>query len=243
MAVSTRVVNTTNGGRNLVYWSGHRNRWVDAVGNPGYVAKLIEEFDHTPLDDTTGLPTAWTSTLVQTGTGNSTFTLVDGATSGAGLITTDDADNDGINMQLKGEAFKFATGSQGYFGIRMTASEATQSDFLVGLTIRDTDALGGVTDGVYFRKVDAATAVTCVLEKDSSETASSTLATLDTSAHIYEFYWNGTTVTPYVDGVASTALSTNLPDDEFLTPTIHFLSGSAGAKTLTIDWVRAIWLY
>lgn len=233
---------SSSSGRNLVMWDTHRNRWIDAFGP--VVSKVIEEFVHTNVDDTTGLPTAWTTTLVQAGAGSTTFALVGGATGGAAIITTDSADNDGANMQVKGEAFKLATGKPAYFGIKFTISEATQSDFLVGLAITDTDALGGLTDGVYFRKVDAATAVTCVIEKDSAETASSTLLTADTSAHTLEFYFDGAgNVTPYVDGTASTALSgANLPDDEFLTPTIHFLTGSAAAITMTIDWVRAIQL-
>jgi hypothetical protein len=243
----TKVINSARG-RNLVFiedgtlTSGHRNRWVDAWGP--VVSKFVSEFDRLSVDDTTGWPTEFTNTIVQGGSGNTTFALVVGAEGGAAIITTDDVDNDGVNMQLKGEAFKLATNKPLYFGIKMTCSEATQSDFLVGLAITDTDALGGLTDGVYFRKVDAATAVTCVIEKDSAETASSTLSTLDTSAHIYEFYYDGAgNVTPYVDGTASTALSgSNLPDDEFLTLTLHLLSGAAGAKTFTIDWVRAIQL-
>lgn len=234
---------TSVSGSNLVFYRGtDRRRWIDAFGDNVY--KLVEEWVNTPVDDTTALPTAWTNTRVQTGTGNTTFGFVAGQTGNAAIITTDDADNDGLNMQLLGEGVKLITSCPLYFGIKFTLSEATQSDFLVGVAITDTDALGGLTDGVYFRKVDGATAVTCVIEKDSTETASSTLLTADTSSHTLEFFFDGAgTVTPFVDGTASTALSgSNLPDDEFLTPTIHFLSGSAGAKTMTIDWVRCIQL-
>jgi hypothetical protein len=34
--------------------------------------------------------------------------------------------------------------------------------------------------------------------------------------------------------------TTNIPDNELLTPSIHFLTGDAAAETLTVDWVRAI---
>lgn len=223
---------------NLVYYDG--TEWVDAIG--ANICKFIEDFVNLPVDDTTGDPTAWTMTVVEAGLGgDSTAALKAGAEGGVLLITTDNAENDGVNLQLKGEAFKLASGKPCYFGIRFKISAATQSDFLVGLAITDTDLLGGVTDGIYFRKVDGSTDVKFVLEKNSTETESAAILTADTNFHTLSFVFDGTRAVAFVDGVEQSILAqTNLPNDEFLTPSIHFLTGDAAAITMEVDWVRVI---
>lgn len=219
---------------NLVFWDTYRYRWIDAIGPT--VCKFVEHFEHLPVDDTTGLPSEFTSTLVNA----STVALSAGVAGGTLLITTAGADNDGANVQLKGEAFKLASGKELYFGCRFSISEATQSDFIIGLCITDTTLLGGMTDGIYFRKVDGSTAVSFVLEKDSTETSTSAM-TADTSYHTLEFFFDGTYADFYVDGVKGTRpVTTNLPDDEFLTPSVHFLTGDNAAITMNIDWMRCI---
>lgn len=226
---------------NLVYFDRSTQfRWLDAIGDG--VNKFLEHFINTPFAGADS-PAAFTTTLVETGASETTVALKDGADGGALLITTDAADNDGANIQVKGEAFKF-TGSnkQIYFGTRFKISEATQSDFLLGLCITDTDLLGGMTDGIYFRKVDASTTMSFVLEKNSTETSTNfgTAIAADTW-YTLEFLWDGTNVDWWVDGVAQTRpATTNLCDDEWLTPSIHVLTGQASSLTAEVDWIRAI---
>lgn len=224
---------------NLLYWDTHQKRLIDAIGAD--VIKYVDDFTQTgvPVADT---PLGWTVTLVEGGTGESTVALTD-VSGGALLITTDDAENDGVNLQRNGEAFGMASGAGylTYFGIRIKVSEATQSDLLVGLCITDTDLLGGMTDGAYFRKVDGSTSLAFATEKDSTETETTGVLTVAADTfYVLEFYFDGTTVEAFVDGVSVASHSTNLPDNELLTPSIHYLAGSAGAKTATVDWVRAI---
>jgi len=224
---------------NLVYYDTHRMRWLDAIG-PN-VVKFIDHFTRLPVDDTTGDPTEFTMTVVEVGTGDSTVAL-DTTEGGIMLITTAANEDDGVNLQLKGEAYKMESVKPCYFGLRMKLSEATQSDFLAGLCITDTTLLGGLTDGVYFRKVDASTDISMVAEKNSTETANVD-ATADTSFHIYEFLYDGNgTIYPFIDGAQGTAITTNIPDDEALTPSIHFLTGADSAETMSVDWLRAIQL-
>jgi hypothetical protein len=168
-------------------------------------------------------------------------TLAD-ASGGAVVITTDANEDDGVNMQMKGENFGFSSSQRAtYFGIRLQASDATQSDFLVGLCITDTTLLGGMTDGVYFRKVDGSTAVAFVTEKDSSETSTSAVHTFAADTYvIYEFYFDGSSIEAFVNGASVAQHTLTIPDDELLTPSVHFLAGEAVAKTMTIDWIRAI---
>ena len=152
-------------GGNLVYWDTHRKRIVDAVGAD--VVKFVEDFVQSGLA-AADAPLGWTVTLVETGGGESTITLPD-AVGGALLLTTDAFENDGISMQLDGEAFELTSDQRlVYFGIRLQISDATQSDLLVGLCITDTALLGGMTDGVYFRKVDGSTSLAAVTEKNST---------------------------------------------------------------------------
>jgi hypothetical protein len=94
---------------------------------------------------------------------------------------------------------------------------------------------------VYFRKVDASTSVAFVTEKDSTETETTGVLTFaaDTD-YLLEFYFDGTSVEAFVDGVSVATHTADIPDNELLTPSIHFLTGDAAAETMQIDWVRAI---
>jgi hypothetical protein len=221
----------------LVYHDGQR--WFEAVGEK--VSKFLEDFVTTPFTGADA-PSGYTVTLVEVGAGETTVALKAGADNGALVITADANDNDGANVQALGEAFKLASGKPVYFGVKFQVSEATQSDFLLGLAITTTDALGGVTDGIYFRKVDASTTCNLVLEKDSAETEAAAVTIAAATDYVLEFYFDGTNVDFWVNGVQGTRPAmTNLPDDEWLSPVMHFLNGAAGAgKNLEIDWIKAI---
>lgn len=223
----------------LAYWDTHRKRLVDAVG--ANVVKYMDDFVASPLA-AADAPLGWTVTLVEAGGGESTITKPDGI-GGTLLLTTDANEDDGISMQLAGESFEL-TADQGatYFGVKFQCSEATQIDWLVGLCITDTALLGGMTDGVYFEKLDGGTGISFTVEKNSTETQADALATFAAATDtIVEFFWDGTVLEAFINGVSvSTPALTNLPGDEFLTPSIEVLAGSAAARTMTIDWIRAI---
>ena len=224
---------------NLVFYdSAYGHRWLDAWG-PG-VCKFLEDFAYTPFASADNMA-GWTTTLVETGAGETTVALVAGAAGGNLIITTDAAENDGANIQAQGEAFLAASGKELYFGCKFQVSEATQSDFLVGLCITDTDLLGAMTDGIYFRKVDGSTTCNFVLEKGSTETATSAFTVAASTDYTVEFAFNGTNVDFWVNGVKGTRpVTTNLPDTEYLTPSIHCLTGEAVSHSMTIDWIKTI---
>lgn len=227
---------------NLTYidQGAHLKRVIDAIGPD--VIKYVDDFvGGTGLE--TAFPDDWTVTLTEAGADESTVTRGNEA-GGTLVIKTDENENDGLSMQLIGESFKLAAGNVLYFGARLKLSDATQSDFFVGLAITDTDILGGVTDRIGFQKLDGSTDVKAMLEKDNSETLTAALLTADTSYHILEFYLDADGVVEiFVDGVsAATPAVTNLPDDEELRVTVEMLAGAAavGGKTLTVDWIRCI---
>lgn len=232
-------MNSRQIGGNLVFHrDGHQHRLLDAFGPD--VVKYVDDFTNSGLS-AADAPLGWSVTLVEAGASESTITCPD-EVGGALLLTTDANEDDGINMQLDGESFELTSGQTAvYFGARLKASEATQSDFLVGLCITDTTLLGGMTDGVYFEKLDGGTGISFVTEKDSTETQTDSLATFAADTYIeLEWYWDGTSVYAYIDGELVATHTTNIVDDEAITPSLHFLAGSTTAKTLTWDWVRAI---
>lgn len=225
---------------NFVWLSVHEKRILDAHGPD--VIKYIDDFVHIPVDDTTGDPTAWTTTVVEAGTGDSTATSANIAGGGL-LLTTAANENDGINLQLNGESFELSgSATHFYAGIRFKINDVTQTDFFAGLAITDTDILGGVTDRIGFQSLDGSTDIKAMVEKDSTETLSDAIGTLvDDTWHIAEMYYDGSSIEVFFDGVSAGTLAvTNLPDDEELRPSIHFLTGEAVANTMTIDWMRFV---
>lgn len=219
------------------YDAPYRKRIIDAIGPD--VVKYDDDFVTLPVDDTTGDPTAWTTTVVEAGAGDTTVTSAN-ISGGGMLITTAGNEDDGANLQLNGESFKLVSGNPLYFGTRLKISEATQKDIFVGLAITDTTILGGVTDRIGFEKLDGSTDLKFMLEKDNTETLSAALHTVVADTFVtLEFFYDGSGVEVFVDGVsvASPAV-TNLPDDEELRVSLQFLNGSAAAGTATIDWIR-----
>lgn len=216
----------------LVYYDSSRQRIVDVVGG------TVSEWELRAQDlSRPGSATArgYNATAV----GTSTVEASDEPGFVAEIVTAA-LDNDGFTMQLVGTAFRPITSRDLSFGIALQSDEQTQSDFLVGLTVVSTDPLAGVTDGVYFRKIDGATAIQAVTEKDSVETVAATAGVFAANTTtILEFYSTGGSISFYINGAEVATHTTNIPDDETLSPVIQFLSGSAGAKRLKIAWARA----
>ena len=227
----------------VVYDSTYPHRWLDAYG-PN-VVKWLEDGVETPYQAANELACC-TTTVVSTGVGDSVAN-VEGAAGGGILITAGDLTDDGFNIQLNGAAFKFGLAWPAYFGMRMKSDEATQDDFMFGwVTPADTDILGGVVDGIYFLKVDGSTSVAFVVEKDS---VASTVAGVQTFAadtyYVYEMVYDGAVVNAYINGVLVATIAVgnlSFPNDEYLTPSLHFITGEDANNTMTIDWIRVIQL-
>lgn len=179
----------------------------------------------------------WTLTTTEAGAGSATEALTD-VDGGALLITNDAADNDLDFFQLVGESFKFEVGKKLFFKARFKVSDATQSDFVMGLQIRDTTPLD-VTDGVFFQKDDGDTNLDFHVEKNNTSTDATAIATVGTGFFTVAFYYDGVSkVHYYVDDVKKGSLATtNLVDDEELTVSFGIQNGEAVAKTMTVDYI------
>lgn len=235
MVAARRVTGSL--GTDLLYYTTNRYRILDALGPD--VVKFHDDFVHSPVaaDAIAG----YTVTLVEAGAGESTITHVD-TSGGALLFTTDAAEDDGVTLQMTGEAFGCSASQVlTYFGCRLKASEATQIDWLVGLCITDTALLGGMTDGLYFEKLDGGTGISFTTEKNSTETQTDSLAVFAADTYVQlEWCFDGTSVFAFVNGTLVATHTTNICNDELLTPSIEVLAGSAVARTLTLDWWRVV---
>lgn len=192
-------------------------------------------------DDTTAIPQDWVVT--QTGTSPLTWSVLQGS---ALLFTTGGTEYNGINAQVNGSIFQLNSGKPVYFGIKCTLSEATQTDFLVGLCGVDTTltaassahALAVSAGGVFFSKLDGVTQTTMQSWATSTVTNTANVATMDTAAHIYELYWDGTSLFGYLDGTLVATYTSGLPT-VVLTPSVAVRAGDGNARTLTVNWLRA----
>ena len=221
------------GGCPAVVDGTYSHRILDVIG-PGCV-KFVEEYVAWPkLAGGTG--GAYLTTL----TGAGTAVLVAGALGGRMIITDSALNDDSVEMQANGAAFLPTFANRIYFGIKFPVSDATQSDFIVGLCIPDTTLIDGVdSDGIFFRKLDGTAVCNLVLEHATVETETAALTVVAATDYILEFVWNGTSLNFYVDGVMGTApVLTNIPHALYLTPSIALQNGEAVAKTMTIDWMR-----
>lgn len=218
---------------------------TDAFGMMGQLSPLtyhtyFNDFDHYVAGD-------WTITRVGT-TPTEALTDVDG---GGLLLTISAADNDSDFLQKKGESFLLASGKKMFFAARFKVSDATESDWIIGLQITDTTPLAaagdGATDGIFFQKDDGDTNIDFYVQKDATtgqltSTAVTTAAAADTFMTL-SFYFDGARyVEVFKDGAEvaqvdlTTTLATYLPDTE-LTVSFGLQNGEAVAKTMTLDYI------
>lgn len=222
----------------LVFYDGdNQARWLDALGNN--VAKFELETG-TPCDDTTGLPTRFVNTAINA-------TVVNAATAGEKLlVSATGAEYDGDCMTLRGEAFALTAGCPAYFGAKVKCSRA-DAELFVGLAETLTayhaaaahTVIAAALDGAFFYAGTSLALKAQVFENNALSSTADAAAALDTDAHIYEIYWDGTYVNFYFDGVLVTSTATTLTAGA-LTPVLHVRCGTGNATTCTVSWMRAI---
>jgi hypothetical protein len=219
------------------------------AGNPLYDFPYLDPFKYVTYanDFFTYHADEWTITTTEAGTGSATEALASG--SGGLLLVTNAAGDDDLDfLQLKGEAFKYDASKNMFFKARFKVSDATQSDFVMGLGITDTTPLD-TTDGFYFIKADGATGLDFTIEKDNASTSNEDVhAMADDTFVTVAFHYdpNGGqdgagAFKIFVNDaqVASQLTLTNAVDDEELTVSFGIQNGEAAAKTMTIDYILA----
>lgn len=200
-------------------------RFIDT--DPTLTHMWFDDFDKYTAAD-------WTVTA--TGAGTSAISNADG---GVLVLTNAAADNDARFLQWTRETFRFAAGKKLWFKARIQISDATQSDFVLGLQITDTTPLA-VSDGVYFRKDDDDANLDFVVIKDSTATTATAASTITAATWTtLAFYYDGRkSITAYKDDtLIATSVLTNLPDDEELAISFGVQNGEAVAKNMSLDYV------
>ena len=182
----------------------------------------------------------WLVTLVDGGSDNGeVIACADDAAGGYLTMTTNDADDDSIEMQMNGEAWKLATGKTLVFEVRMKGADVSEFDWFVGLAITDTTVMTAVTDRIGFECPDSTGDIDAISEKDGSQTTTDSAQDLaDDTFVTLRFEAEGTgKVRYYVDGSLVATHTTNIPEDEALTPTICIRNASGAARTMTLDYI------
>lgn len=228
--------------QNLILWAGNTVATEHKKNQPMFAPYPSDQTFYMYHNDFFTYSSGdWTITTTEAGTGSASEAVTSSA-GGALLLTNAAGDNDLDFLQLKGEAFKLSTSKKAYFSARFKVSDATQSDFVMGLQITDTTPLA-TTDGVFFIKDDGDTNLDFIVEKDSTSTDTTAIHTMEDDTFV--------TVTWFIDPDASkvfysvnnaapvSVVNTNLPDDEELTVSFGIQNGEAAAKTMTIDYVVA----
>lgn len=183
----------------------------------------------------------WTVTETQAG---ATQALADGD-GGLLLLTNSAADNDINQIQKSGASYVMAAGKKLFLKARFKLSDATDSDFAIGLQNTNVDgtALATATDGVFFLKADdAATLAVYIRQDNSTGSASATgISTLvnDTFVTVSAFYDGGDRLYYGVNDTVLgflTVTSSILPNTN-LAPIASLKNGAAAAKTATVDYI------
>ena len=198
-------------------------------------SKMHEFFD----DFDTYVAADWTVTEV--GVATQALTAGDG---GLLLITNAAADNDSSFSQNLVASFSMEAGKRAFFKARFKVSDATQSDFQIGLVVTDTTPFDA-TDGIYFMKDDGDAQLDVYVRKDATtgSTSATNIATVVSDTFMtVGFEYNGKDACAFYvnDTKVSTlsASSTYLPDTT-LAVSFGIQNGEAVAKTMTLDYIFA----
>jgi hypothetical protein len=217
-----------------VYYDDYENRWVKAVG------PNVREWEMRLGSDFT---TAKEYTVTVVG---GVDAITQGILAGSrAAIATAATENNGVNVQVVGTPFQLESGKPCYFGVKMSASQATESDILVGLASTDTSLVAAhaitVINGVFFYKDDGATAITTNAMKASVNSAATVGTAMDTSKHVYEILFDGTSLSFFFDSALVNTITTGWPT-AVITPSVAVMAGTTTAVTSQIEWMRCIQL-
>lgn len=181
----------------------------------------------------------WTITSV----GSATQALTDGD-GGLLLVTNAAADDNSCFFDKKGASFLLAAGKKSIFKARFKVSDATQSDFVIGLQVTDTTPLS-VTDGIFFQKDDGDAQLDVYCRKDATtgSTSATNIATVadDTYLSVGLYYDGNATLAYFVNDVQLGSLDASISflPDTALTVSFGIQNGEAVAKLLTVDYIFA----
>tara|TARA_R110000765_G_scaffold354820_1_gene444991 strand:+ start:96 stop:764 length:669 start_codon:yes stop_codon:yes gene_type:complete len=192
-----------------------------------------------------------TSDWLLTQVGTATHAMTDDGVS-AIKVGTGSTDNNTTNCQVNGEAFALASGKTLIWEMRCHIEDVTLTDWFVGVAISTTDILTACSDYIGFGNTANAASILAINGKDDTaeiadaDSAGQTLT--DTGSDlvngtyvVLRFEVEGTSaVRFYVDGVLKATHTTDLPDNEAMSPAFAVRCASGAAEAITVDYVLAI---
>ncbi len=157
------------------------------------------------------------------------------ADGGVLVLTADALDNDAVFVQSVGELFTFTAGKRLVFESRFKVSDATQTDFIMGLQIRDTSPLA-VTDGVYFQKDDDDALLDFHRMSSSVDQAATGIHTVVNDTFLtVSYYYDGSSIVAAVNNTVVATLASVIPPTTELAVSFGVQNGTAGGKVMSID--------
>lgn len=182
----------------------------------------------------------WVITTTEAGSGAAAEGIAD-ADGGLLVIVNDNADNDVDSLQTAKEVFRLAAGKRFWFKARMKVADAIQSDWQIGLIIRDTTPFAP-TDALYFSSDDGDAVIDARAVKNGTSSLITTGYELadDTFVELAMYYDGSSGIEVWVNnGLEGVLPTTNLPDDEDLCVTMSIRNGEAAANILSVDYIMA----
>jgi hypothetical protein len=193
-----------------------------------------DDFNHEPWGAS---PAEWVITATSVGTGTSAITTPD-TSGGMALITTAQNENDGLYAQTVGEIFLLASGKKAFLKSRFKVSDATQSDFIVGLHSTDTTPQDA-TMRFFFESVDGSAAMYFNNDNNTTDSDSGTVTTLANDTFVsVAAYWDGNgNIKLYENDVHKTTMTgITIPGAEMAVG-FGYLTGAAGEDTCNVDYI------
>lgn len=216
-------------------------RNFEEMADPLAFFKVFTDFDYFEAAD-------WVITTTEGGGGDATEVVSSVLPCGVLVVTLDVADNDSDEFQWAGksgaviEQFKFDSTKKIRFAMRFKINDVTESDFIAGLCITDTTLIDGMTDGIYFKKADGDVTLQLVAEVGSVETAVDVAELVDDTFIDVEFYYDGSVMRAWVDGLPAAKLEPAAWTAEPLALSFAVQAGEVtNAKVLSVDYIGA-WL-
>jgi hypothetical protein len=109
--------------------------------------------------------------------------------------------------------------------------------------VTDTSLAAAVTDGIYFRTVDAGTVLQFVVENTNVEDIAGTIDLVADTYMELEFLYDGEDVIGYHNGQELGRVnksSAAFPDDQEMRLSFEFLNGDAVVATCTMEYLKMI---
>ena len=211
-----------------------------AVGNPLYEFGMLDPTKyHVIFDDFDKLPIAanYTLTAISGGTGTSAITSED-VNGGVARVTTAANELDGIAAEWLSESFLLESGKKAFIKTRLSVGDAIQSAWIVGLHSTDTTPRDA-TMRFFFESVDASANVYFNSDNNTTDSDSSTVATLtdDTFITLAAYYDGVTSIKLYADDVLVTTMSDITVPAAEVALGFGYWNGAAGAETTDFDYV------